>query len=48
MNSRHFYGVKLIEQFLRTKNLLKKRLNLCDLRTGEANFPFLLKNNLKM
>jgi hypothetical protein len=48
MNSRHFYGVKLIEQFLKTKNLLKKSLNFCDFGTGEANFPFLLKNNLKM
>ena len=47
MNSRHFYGVKLIEQFLRTKNLLKRRLNFCDFGTGEANFPFLLKKQLK-
>jgi SAM-dependent methyltransferase len=47
MNSRHFYGVKLIEQFLKTKNLLKKRLNFCDFGTGEANFPFLLKKQLK-
>ena len=47
MNSRHFYGVKLIEQFLKTKNLLKKRINFCDFGTGEANFPFLLKKQLK-
>lgn len=47
MNSRHFYGVKLIEKFLRTKNLLKRRLNFCDFGTGEANFPFLLKKQLK-
>ena len=47
MNSRHFYGVKLIEPFLRTKNLLKRRLNFCDFGTGEANFPFLLKKQLK-
>jgi SAM-dependent methyltransferase len=47
MNSRHFYGVKLIEQFLKTKNLLKKRLNFCDFGTGDANFPFLLKKQLK-
>ena len=48
MNSRHFYGVKLIEQFLRnSKNLLQKRINFCDFGTGEANFPFLLKKQLK-
>lgn len=47
MNSRHFYGVKLIEQFLRTNNLLKRRLNFCDFGTGEANFPFLLKKQIK-
>ncbi len=47
MNSRRFYGVKLIEQFLRIKNLLKRRLNFCDFGTGEANFPFLLKKQLK-
>jgi len=47
MNSRHFYGVKLIEQFLKKRNLLKKKLNFCDFGTGEANFPFLLKKQLK-
>jgi SAM-dependent methyltransferase len=47
MNSRHFYGVKLIEQFLNKKKLLKSRLNFCDFGTGEANFPFLLKKQLK-
>jgi ubiquinone/menaquinone biosynthesis C-methylase UbiE len=47
MNSRHFYGIKLIEQFLKEKKLLKKKLNFCDFGTGEANFPFLLKNQLK-
>jgi SAM-dependent methyltransferase len=47
MNSRHFYGVKLIELFLTKKNLLKKRINFCDFGTGEANFPFLLKKKLK-
>ena len=46
MNSRHFYGVKLIEKFLKKKNLLKKRLNFCDFGTGEGNFPFLLKKQL--
>ena len=47
MNSRHFYGVKLIEQFIKKNKLLKKRLNFCDFGTGEANFPFLLKKQLK-
>lgn len=47
MNSRHFYGVKLIEQFIKKNNLPKKKLNFCDFGTGEANFPFLLKKQLK-
>jgi SAM-dependent methyltransferase len=47
MNSRHFYGVKLIEQFLKKKKLLKNRLNFCDFGTGEANFPLLLKRQIK-
>jgi ubiquinone/menaquinone biosynthesis C-methylase UbiE len=47
MNSRHFYGVKLIEQFLKKKKLLNKKINFCDFGTGEANFPFLLKKQLK-
>jgi len=47
MNSRHFYGVKLIEKFLKEKKLLKSKLNFCDFGTGEANFPLLLKKEIK-
>jgi tRNA1(Val) A37 N6-methylase TrmN6 len=46
MNSRHFYGVKLIEQFIKKNKFLKKKLN-CDFGTSKANFPFRLKRKLK-
>ena len=47
MNSRHFYGVKLIENFLKKNKLLTKKINFCDFATGEGNFPFFLKKELK-
>ena len=47
MNARHYYGVKLLEEFLKSKKKLTKKINICDFGTGEGNFPILLKQRLK-
>ena len=34
MNARHYYGVKLLEEFLKSKKKLTKKINVCDFGTG--------------
>jgi ubiquinone/menaquinone biosynthesis C-methylase UbiE len=47
MNARHYYGVKLLEDFLKTKKKhANKKIDICDFGTGEGGFPFLLKSRL--
>jgi len=48
MNSRHYYGVKFLENFLNYNMIsLSKKLTICDFGSGEGNFPILLKKNFK-
>lgn len=43
MNSRHYYGVKFLQEFLTLKKLKKQSLNICDFGAGEGQFSLLLK-----